>query len=90
MDETGLFYRLQADHSLATKQLEGKKKSKERLTRLCAPMETEVINYSLDHREVPESKMLQECEHNMLGCVYRHNTKAWMLSTKIYDYLKWF
>ena len=32
MDETGLFYRLQADHSLATKQLEGKKQDKERLT----------------------------------------------------------
>ncbi|KAH1228178.1 CENP-B 2 [Glycine max] len=32
MDETGLFYRLQADHSLATKQLEGRKQDKERLT----------------------------------------------------------
>ncbi|MBA0869831.1 hypothetical protein Goshw_003926 [Gossypium schwendimanii] len=32
MDEIGLFYRLQADHSLATKQLEGLKKEKERLT----------------------------------------------------------
>ncbi|XP_017624694.1 CENP-B homolog protein 2-like [Gossypium arboreum] len=30
MDETSLFYRLQADHSLATKQLEGRKKDKER------------------------------------------------------------
>ncbi|XP_024639887.1 CENP-B homolog protein 2-like [Medicago truncatula] len=32
MDETGLFYRLQVDHSLATKQLEGRKQDKERLT----------------------------------------------------------
>ncbi|XP_055835082.1 CENP-B homolog protein 2-like [Solanum dulcamara] len=32
MDETGLFYRLEADHSLATKQLEGRKKDKERIT----------------------------------------------------------
>ncbi|MFQ6626232.1 hypothetical protein Gotur_004978 [Gossypium turneri] len=32
MDETGLFYRLQAYHSLARKQLEGRKKDKERLT----------------------------------------------------------
>ncbi|CAK8567014.1 unnamed protein product [Lathyrus sativus] len=32
MDETGLFYRLQADHSLATKQHEGRKQDKERLT----------------------------------------------------------
>ncbi|KAL0290413.1 UNVERIFIED_CONTAM: CENP-Bprotein 2 [Sesamum calycinum] len=31
LDETGLFYRLQADHSLATKQLEGRKQDKERL-----------------------------------------------------------
>jgi len=32
MDETELFYRLQANHSLATKQLEGRKQDKERLT----------------------------------------------------------
>ncbi len=32
MDETWLFYRLQLNHSLATKQLEGKKQDKERLT----------------------------------------------------------
>ncbi|XP_022019750.1 CENP-B homolog protein 2-like [Helianthus annuus] len=32
MDETGLFFRLQPDHSLATMQLEGKKQDKERLT----------------------------------------------------------
>ena len=32
MDETGLFYRLQADSSLSTHQLEGQKQSKERMT----------------------------------------------------------
>ncbi|XP_022852907.1 CENP-B homolog protein 2-like [Olea europaea var. sylvestris] len=32
MDETILFYRLEADHSLATKQLERRKKDKERIT----------------------------------------------------------
>ena len=32
MDETGLFFRLEADRSLATKQLEGWKKYKERIT----------------------------------------------------------
>ncbi|KAG8377334.1 hypothetical protein BUALT_Bualt08G0022400 [Buddleja alternifolia] len=32
MDETGLFYRMQADNSLATKQLEGCKQNKERIT----------------------------------------------------------
>ncbi|OAE21130.1 hypothetical protein AXG93_4441s1000 [Marchantia polymorpha subsp. ruderalis] len=31
MDETGLFYRMQADNSLATKQLERRKQNKERL-----------------------------------------------------------
>ncbi|KAL5756639.1 hypothetical protein ACOSQ2_021385 [Xanthoceras sorbifolium] len=31
MDEIGLFFRLEADHSLATKQLEGYKKDKERI-----------------------------------------------------------
>jgi len=32
MDETGLFYRMQADNSLATRQLEGRKQNKERIT----------------------------------------------------------
>jgi hypothetical protein len=32
MDETGLFYHMQADNSLATKQLEGRKQNKERIT----------------------------------------------------------
>ncbi|MFQ6640735.1 hypothetical protein Gotur_014990 [Gossypium turneri] len=32
MDKIGLFYRLQVDHSLATKKLEGLKKDKETLT----------------------------------------------------------
>ncbi|XP_055800418.1 CENP-B homolog protein 2-like [Solanum dulcamara] len=32
MDEIGLFYRLKADHSLAIKQLEDRKKNKERIT----------------------------------------------------------
>jgi hypothetical protein len=32
MDETGLFYRMQADNSLATKQLEGRKHNKECIT----------------------------------------------------------
>ena len=32
MDKTGLFYRLEADHSLATKQLEGHNKDKKRIT----------------------------------------------------------
>ncbi|XP_031282511.1 dirigent protein 5-like [Pistacia vera] len=32
MDETGLFYQMQDDNSLATKQLEGQKQNKERIT----------------------------------------------------------
>ncbi|KAL6541699.1 hypothetical protein OROGR_011185 [Orobanche gracilis] len=32
MDETSLFYRMQADNSLATNQLEGRKQNKERIT----------------------------------------------------------
>jgi len=32
MDETGLFYHMQADNSLATRQLEGRKQNKERIT----------------------------------------------------------
>ncbi|GJV49007.1 CENP-B homolog protein 2-like protein [Tanacetum coccineum] len=44
MDETGLFFRLQPDHSLATMQLEGKKQDKERLL-LFAVMRTVRKNF---------------------------------------------
>ncbi|XP_074328479.1 CENP-B homolog protein 2-like [Apium graveolens] len=39
MDETGLFYRIQDDNSLATKQLEGRKQHKERMIVVVCTME---------------------------------------------------
>ncbi|XP_074350027.1 CENP-B homolog protein 2-like [Apium graveolens] len=91
MDETGLFYRLQADHSLATKQLEGRKQDKERLT--------VVICYNEDGSEkIPlwiigkyaKPRCFKNVNMGSLNCHYRANKRAWMTSVLFDEYIRWF
>ncbi len=79
MDETGFCWRLQADNSLATHQLEGRKINKERITL--------VICANLDNSEkIPLtiiSKHLNPCcfkgiNNDMLSTRYHTNAKVWM------------
>ena len=63
MDETGLFYRLQADHSLATKQLEGRKQDKERLMVVICCNEDDSEKIPLDYWEICKASLLQECQY---------------------------
>ena len=72
-------YRLEPDKTLATKQLEGKKKDKQCLTVvLCCnsdgthKLEPLIIGKSLKPRCIGNINM------NSLGVVYRANGKAWM------------
>ena len=60
MDETGLFWKLQPDRSLATKQTSGGKKSKDRITvALCTNGDGSEKLPSVDYREVKEPSLLQ-------------------------------
>jgi hypothetical protein len=79
MDETGLYWHLQADNSLATHQLEGQKIDKERIIL--------VICANLDNSEkIPLTiigKHLNPCcfkgiNRDTLGARYHANAKAWM------------
>ncbi|CAK8567217.1 unnamed protein product [Lathyrus sativus] len=64
MDKTGLFYRLQDDHSLATKQLEGRKQDKERVTVvICCNEDGSEKNPSMDYWKICKASLLQECQH---------------------------
>ncbi|KAL6498035.1 hypothetical protein OROGR_028432 [Orobanche gracilis] len=79
MDETGLFYRLQADNSLATKQLEGRKQNKERITVVVCTNGDGSDKFPL---WVIEKYLNPRCfkhiNRDNLGCQYRNNQKAWM------------
>jgi len=91
MDETGLFYRLPADRSLATKQLEGTKKSKERLTvAVCT-------NGDGSHKlpcwiigKYQNPRCFKGINIKYLDIQYRWNSKAWMTGTMFVEYVRWF
>ncbi len=91
MDETGLFYRLEADHSLATKQLEGRKKDKERITlALCCNGDgsDKVPLWIIGKFANP--RCFKNVNMNNLNCIYRSNKKAWMTGLLFQEYVNWF
>ena len=89
MDETGLFYRLQPDKTLATKPVKGTKKSKDRITTgLCVnadgseKLKPIVIAKAARPRCFPKKFNVQSLVH------YYHNKKSWMTSSIFTDWLK--
>ncbi|XP_024005406.1 CENP-B homolog protein 2-like [Eutrema salsugineum] len=91
MDETGLFYRLQADHSLATKQLEGKKQDKERLTIVicCNEDGSEKIPLWIIGKYA-KPRCFKNINMTGLDCHYRSNKRALMTSVIFKEYIRWF
>ena len=91
MDETGLFYRLEPDRTLATQRLSGRKKNKERLSiALC-------VNSDGSHKLKPliigkykKPRCFNNVNLNNLEMKYCNNTKAWMLATTFQDWLQEF
>jgi hypothetical protein len=91
MDETGLFYRLEPDRTLATQRLSGRKKNKERLSiALCANSDG---SHKLNPLIIGKSKKprcFNNVKINNLQMTYRNNPKAWMLTTVFQDWLREF
>ena len=89
MDETGLFFRMQADHSLATKQLKGRKQDKERITLvLCR-------NANGTHKsplwvvgKFEKPRCFKNVCKKSFCCEYRANGKAWMTAKLFEEWLK--
>ncbi len=79
MDETGLCWRLQADNSLATHQLEGRKINKERITLvICANSNgSEKIPLTIIGKHL-NPRCFKGINRDMLGARYHANAKAWM------------
>ena len=91
MDETGLFYRLEPDRTLATRRLSGRKKNKERLSvALCANADG---SHKLNPLIIGKSAKPQ-CFKNVrlenLAMTYRSNSKAWMLTVLFQEWLQAF
>ncbi|XP_074359320.1 CENP-B homolog protein 2-like [Apium graveolens] len=91
MDETGLFYRLEADHSLATKQLEGRKKDKERITVVvcCNGNGSDKVPLWIIGKYA-HPRCFKNVNINNLNCVYRFNKKAWMTGLLFQEFVTWF
>jgi hypothetical protein len=82
---------LQADNSLATKQLEGKKQSKERLTlALCCNDDDsdKLPLWAIGKFKNP--RCFKNINVTSLGCVYRNNVSAWMTQIIFLEWLRAF
>ncbi|XP_027351220.1 uncharacterized protein LOC113862331 [Abrus precatorius] len=82
---------LQADHSLATKQLEGRKQDKERLTVVicCNEDGSEKIPLWIIGKYA-KPRCFKNVNMNSLNCQYRANKKAWMTSVLFDEYVRSF
>jgi hypothetical protein len=79
MDETGLFYRLEPDRSLATQRLSGRKKDKERLSiALCANADGSHKLNPLIIGKFAKPRCFNNVNLSYLPMTYRNNSKACM------------
>src|SRR2546421_6192236 len=88
MDETGLFYRLEPDRTLATRRLAGRKKNKERLSiALCANAD----RYHKLNLLIISKSANPWCFKNLrlqnFPMTYQSNAKAWMLTVLFQEWL---
>jgi hypothetical protein len=79
MDETGLYWRLQANNSLATHHLEGQKINKERIILvICANSDgSEKIPLMIIGKHL-NPRYFKGINHDMLGIRSHANAKVWM------------
>jgi hypothetical protein len=79
MDETGLFYRMQADNSLATRQLEGRRQNKERITiTVCCNVDRfDKLPFWIIGKSF-RPRCFKNINIDNLDCKYHANKNAWM------------
>jgi len=90
MDETGLFWKLTPDRTLATQAVSGGKRSKDRITVAFTTnadgsekLEPWVIGKSKNPR------CLKHLNRSLLRVKYSHNKSKWMTGTICEEYLQW-
>jgi hypothetical protein len=83
-----ILYRLEPDHSLATRRLSGRKKNKERLSiALCTNADGSHKLPPLIIGKYANPRCFKTINIHNLPITYRHNSKAWMLTTLFQEWL---
>jgi hypothetical protein len=81
----------QADNSLATKQLEGRKQNKEHLTlAMCCNVDGSDKLPLLVIGKYENPRYFKYVNRDSFGCKYRSNPKAWMTQVIFFKWLKGF
>jgi len=91
MDETGLFYRMTPDRTIASRQIEGSKKDKIRITIALttnADGTDKLEPFFIGHATMP--RCFQKKTAEQLGFYYRNNKKAWMTGLLFREWLQKF
>ncbi|KAE9047455.1 hypothetical protein PR001_g4203 [Phytophthora rubi] len=88
MDETGLFYKLAPDKTIASRQIEGAKKSKVRVTvALTCNADGSDMRESFIIGHANKPRCFKKKSGSDLGFYYRSNKKAWMTSVLFIEWL---
>ncbi|CAB5367826.1 unnamed protein product [Rhizophagus irregularis] len=91
MDETGLFYRLEPDRTLATKHLAGRKVNRERLSiALCANADGSHKLNPLIIGKFERPRCFKNIRIQAMPMTYRHNAKAWMITSLFQEWIREF
>jgi hypothetical protein len=91
MDETGLFYRLEPDRSLATRRLAGRKADKERLSiALCTNADGSHKLNPLVIGKYAKPRCFKNINTSNMPVTYRSNNKAWMITNLFQEWLQEF
>ena len=86
-----IFFRLEPDHTLATRRLSGWKKSKERLSiALCSNADGSHKLPPLVIGKYAKPRCFKNVNIGNLPITYRSNAKAWMLATTFQEWLQTF
>lgn len=89
MDETWLFYRLQPDHSLATKQLEGNKQDKEKLTIIiCYNDGGSEFFFLWFIDKYAKPRYFKNVNLSSMNCEYHANKWVWMTEILFQEYVR--
>ena len=89
MDETGLFWKLTPDRTLATKAGSGGKKSKDRVTlvfTVSASGKKELV-WCIAKSKNP--RCFKKINRRLLRVIYRYNKTKWMTGLLMEEYLRW-
>ena len=90
-DETSLFYRLEPDKTLATKRIEGRKQSKERVTiGLCSNATGTDKWCPIVIGKYAKPRCFKNVNLHNIGVSYRNNKSAWMTAIIFQEWAKQF